>query len=127
MHCLRRNHQHSNADDWRNQIHATLEVVESMKELNPGSSKCRDVIHRLCGTSLYSRGEEGVDASAGARQGSAASKSATDSYSMTNWITEVDAAIYEYDACCDRIGSAAVGNTDWTGIGVQDWDWGLLG
>ena len=126
VHCLRRNPQHSDADDWCNQIHATLEVVESMKALNSASSKCRDVIRRLCGTSLNFRGQERDVTSTGARQGSPTSKDATDSYSMTNWITEVDTAIYEYDACCDRISSATMGSIDSMGIGVQDWDWGLL-
>lgn len=44
--------QHVQASGWRAQIRDALEVVESMKGINPVSSKSRDVITSLCGDNL---------------------------------------------------------------------------
>ncbi|CAC9885796.1 unnamed protein product, partial [Aureobasidium pullulans] len=49
------------APEWRDQVSATLEVVESMIGLNPSASKCRDVIMSLCGSHLRNLDDEFVD------------------------------------------------------------------
>ncbi|KAJ4020403.1 hypothetical protein NW766_001883 [Fusarium irregulare] len=61
VHCLRQNPHHALAPDWRSQIQASLSVMGGMTELNPNSSKCRDITLKLCwphldgdGTQTYS-------------------------------------------------------------------------
>lgn len=81
-----------------------------MKDINPSSFKCRDVIDRLCGSSLHSDeliAQESVE-------------------SATNWMAEIDTAIDGYDIYCDRLSDASAGKADWAAIGVQKWDWGLI-
>ncbi|KAM0495502.1 hypothetical protein ACHAP8_008096 [Fusarium lateritium] len=48
VHCLRQNPHHALAPDWRSQIQASLTVMGGMAELNPNSSKCRDITLKLC-------------------------------------------------------------------------------
>src|SRR6478609_10476307 len=48
VHCLRQNPHHALAPDWRSQIQASLAVMGGMAELNPNSSKCRDITLKLC-------------------------------------------------------------------------------
>lgn len=110
VHCLRRHPLHPSAPDWRTQVRATLDVVDAMKDINPSSSKCHDVIDRLCGSSLLSDERippESVE-------------------SATNWMAEIDTAIDGYDIYCDRLSEAGAGKADWAAIGVQNWDWGLI-
>jgi transcriptional regulatory protein GAL4 len=61
IHCLRSKSQSGLAPEWRNQVTATLEVIESMIGLNQSASKCRDVIMSLCGSHLRSLDDEFVD------------------------------------------------------------------
>ncbi|KAM0419174.1 hypothetical protein ACHAPD_002726 [Fusarium lateritium] len=48
VHCLRQNPHHALAPDWRSQIQASLTVMGGMAEVNPNSSKCRDITLKLC-------------------------------------------------------------------------------
>ncbi|CAD0109619.1 unnamed protein product [Aureobasidium uvarum] len=61
IHCLRCKSQSRLAPEWRDQVTATLEVVESMVGLNQSASKCRDVIMSLCGSHLRSLDDEFVN------------------------------------------------------------------
>ncbi|THZ70632.1 hypothetical protein D6C85_05809 [Aureobasidium pullulans] len=61
IHCLRCKSKSRLAPEWRDQVSATLEVVESMIGLNPSASKCRDVIMSLCGSHLRNLDDEFVD------------------------------------------------------------------
>ncbi|KAG9840888.1 hypothetical protein KCU98_g9062, partial [Aureobasidium melanogenum] len=61
IHCLRSKSQSRLAPEWRDQVTATLEVVESMIGLNQSASKCRDVIISLCGSLLRSVDDEFVN------------------------------------------------------------------
>jgi hypothetical protein len=96
-----------------------------MKDLNPGSSKCRDVIMRLCGSSLNLDSESRSLAFVNSQLGSGLPDEGA-AGSTPNWMAEVDTAIYQYDVDCDRIGGADMAKIDWAAMGAQDWDWGLL-
>lgn len=53
IHCLRRNPTHADAASWRAQVLTAQNIIDAMTDLNPSALKCRDIIHRLCGESLY--------------------------------------------------------------------------
>ncbi|KAH0360596.1 hypothetical protein KCU65_g9301, partial [Aureobasidium melanogenum] len=61
IHCLRSKSQSRLAPEWRDQVTATLEVVESMIGLNQSAVKCRDVIMSLCGSLLHKVDDEFVN------------------------------------------------------------------
>ncbi|KAL2397937.1 hypothetical protein ABEF93_006404 [Exophiala dermatitidis] len=58
IHCLRRNPSHPDAESWRTQVQTSLDIINSMINinLNPSAPKCRDIIYRLCGSSLGPHG-----------------------------------------------------------------------
>ncbi|KAF5611391.1 regulatory GAL4 [Fusarium subglutinans] len=56
VHCLRQNPHHALAPDWRAQIQASLSIMGAMAELNPNSSKCRDITLKLCWPHLEEEG-----------------------------------------------------------------------
>lgn len=56
VHCLRQNPHHALAPDWRAQIQASLSIMGAMAELNPNSSKCRDITLKLCWPHLDEEG-----------------------------------------------------------------------
>jgi hypothetical protein len=58
---LRSKSQSRLAPEWRDQVAATLEVIESMIGLNQSASKCRDVIMSLCGSHLRNVDDEFVN------------------------------------------------------------------
>jgi hypothetical protein len=58
IHCLRRNPTHGDAASWRVQVLTALDIINAMTELNPSATKCRDIIHRLCGESLMPRSHQ---------------------------------------------------------------------
>ncbi|KAF4461442.1 Regulatory GAL4 [Fusarium albosuccineum] len=56
VHCLRQSPHHTLAPDWRSQIQASLTIMSAMAELNPNSSKCRDITLKLCWPHLDEEG-----------------------------------------------------------------------
>lgn len=57
VHCLRQNPLHWLAPDWRSQIRSSLAIMDAMGEVNPNSSKCREISLKLCWPHLE---EEGI-------------------------------------------------------------------
>lgn len=58
IHCLRHNPQHELAPGWRSQIRSSLAVMESMADLSPNSSKCRDISLKLSWPHLQGDGTQ---------------------------------------------------------------------
>lgn len=62
IHCLRRNPSHVDAGSWRTQVQTALAIINAMTNLNPSAPKCRDIIYRLCGSSLEPERDPDSDA-----------------------------------------------------------------
>ncbi|SPJ72825.1 uncharacterized protein FTOL_02554 [Fusarium torulosum] len=101
VHCLRQNPHHSLAPDWRSQIQASLAIMGAMVELNPNSSKCRDITLKLCWPYLE---EEGA-------------RTYCDNTSFMTGVADSEAAsiISGYNTWCESMSNA--------GISVPTYDW----
>jgi len=128
IHCLRRNPMHTDAPSWRKQVFTALNVINAMTNLNSSATKCRDIIHRLCGDTLMAQ-PPSSQPQPHPRQDSWASYpnertfahgfplSAAESSDagINPWLTEIDTAIDGYDIYINRLSNAAMagmGNLD---------------
>lgn len=62
--CLRNDPTSPVAADWKAQIHSTLEVIQNMRAINPGSQDCYDVLMQLCGPFLDGESSNPADLAA---------------------------------------------------------------
>lgn len=118
VHCLRRNPQHPLAPDWRAQVQTTLDVVDAMNDVNSSSSKCRDVILGLCGSSLHD--QRAAEVYSNLFTGFASADDAL------TWAAAVDSAVGGYNEWCDWLSNTSTGTSVWAPTSVGDWDLGPI-
>jgi transcriptional regulatory protein GAL4 len=118
VHCLRRIPTHSLALDWRGQVQTTLDVVDAMNDMNSSSSKCRDVILGLCGSSLHDHrsAEDYSNLFTGFESADDAS----------TWAAAVDSTVGGYNEWCDWLSHTSTGTSAWAPTSVGDWDLGPI-
>ncbi|KAJ4186290.1 hypothetical protein NW767_012710 [Fusarium falciforme] len=95
VHCLRQNPRHSLAPDWRSQITTSSAIMGAMAELNPNSSKCRDISLKLCWPHLDEEGARTYCDSAPFLTGTADSEAAS--------------IISGYDTWCELMSNTSTG------------------
>ena len=89
-----------------------------MSDMNPSSSKCRDVILGLCGSSLHD---------AGSPQGYGSRlPDFSPAGSAPAWITGVDSTVGGYNEWCDWLSQTNIGTSAWAPPIVDDWDRGPI-
>lgn len=112
VHCVRRNPKHQEAEKWTRQVHTALGVINAMVEINPSALKCRDIILRLCGTSLFDAGSSQDPLATGPPMSDLfpldLSNIDLGGSNVDAWMNEVDTAIVEYNMYCDRLTSTTV-------------------
>lgn len=118
VHCLRRNPQHPLAPDWRGQVQTTLDVVDAMNDVNSSSSKCRDVILGLCGSSLHD--QRAAEVYSNLFTGFASADDAS------TWAAAVDSTVGGYNEWCDWLSNTSTGTSVWAPTSVGDWDLGPI-
>jgi transcriptional regulatory protein GAL4 len=118
VHCLRRNPQHPLAPDWRIQVQTTLDVIDAMNDMNSSSSKCRDVILGLCGSSLHDQ-----HSATGYGSGFTEFESADDA---STWPGRVESTIGGYNEWCDWLSQTNTATSAWAPTSVGDWDLGPI-
>ncbi|KAF2184731.1 hypothetical protein K469DRAFT_579204 [Zopfia rhizophila CBS 207.26] len=118
LHCLRQKPQNPLGRGWRTQIRSSLAVMDAMVDLNPNSSKCRDVTLRLCGANLYGEDEHLY------------SEIPTGLFGLTDdpsgWSTETDWTISGYEAWCELLSNASTGTSTYQAMSVDDWGLGFF-
>ncbi|KAF4968338.1 hypothetical protein FSARC_4284 [Fusarium sarcochroum] len=98
VHCLRQNPHHSLAADWRSQIQASLIVMGAMAELNPNSSKCRDITLKLCWPHLDEDGSHTFCDSATFMPGTTDSEAASIISGYNTWTCSQETLDFEASA-----------------------------
>lgn len=151
VHCLRHVPSHPQAAGWVTQVRTALEVIGAMVDINPGALRCRDVIYRLCGSTITNQeSRERQQRVVGVNSPDLLNANLGDP-SVNSWIAEIDTAINGYNMYCDHLTNTAatVGferadpgeaengylnsesylASDWEaeeGYRVNDWDLGLM-
>ena len=89
-----------------------------MSEMNPHSSKCREVILGLCGSSLRDQ-LLAQDYSIDPTQFGPADDAST-------WATSMDTTVGDYNEWCDWLSQTSTGTSAWAPTSVGDWDLGPI-
>jgi transcriptional regulatory protein GAL4 len=89
-----------------------------MNDMNSSSSKCRDVILGLCGSSLpdHRSAEAYSDLFTGFESADDAS----------TWAAAVDSTVGGYNEWCDWLSHTSTGTSAWAPTSVGDWDLGPI-